>query len=115
REQPGWTGARASAGPQGGPQTSPRRREAGRREQASRDSEKRRAVGSSPDGPERGRAQGRRAARRPARDGGKPGVASRHAVTARGGEPSGVYPRGIEPHPAAIYGRPTNGYNLGFL
>ena len=37
REQPGWTGARASAGPQGGPQTSPSRREAGRREQAKRD------------------------------------------------------------------------------
>ena len=37
REQPGWTGARASAGPQGGPQTSPSRKEAGRREQARRD------------------------------------------------------------------------------
>ncbi len=29
-EQGGWTAARASAGPQGGPETSPRRREAAR-------------------------------------------------------------------------------------
>ena len=36
-EQPGWTAARTSAGPHSGPQTSPRRREAGRREQAERD------------------------------------------------------------------------------
>ena len=37
REQAGWTGARASGGPGSGPQTSPSRREAGRREQAERD------------------------------------------------------------------------------
>ena len=40
REQRGWTEARASEGPQGGPQTSPSRREAARREQARRDSQK---------------------------------------------------------------------------
>ena len=37
REQPGWIAARTSGGPHSGPQTSPRRREAGRREQAERD------------------------------------------------------------------------------
>ncbi len=37
REQAGWTGARASGGSGSGPQTSPSRREAGRREQAERD------------------------------------------------------------------------------
>ena len=37
REQPGWTAARTSAGPHSGPQTSPSRREAGRREQAQHD------------------------------------------------------------------------------
>ena len=43
-----------------------------------------RAVVSSADGPERGRAEGRKAARRPARAGGKPRVASRRGViTAR--------------------------------
>ena len=49
---------RDSGGAQGGPETSPRRREAGRREQAERDNEKRGAVASSPDGLER-RAQTR--------------------------------------------------------
>ena len=39
-EQCGWTEARASEGPQGGPQTSPSRREAARREHARRDSQK---------------------------------------------------------------------------
>ena len=37
REQREWTEARASAGPQGGPETSPSRREAARRKQARRD------------------------------------------------------------------------------
>ena len=44
-------------------------------------SEKRGAVVSSPDGPQQGRAQGRTAARRPVRAGGKPGVVSRRSVT----------------------------------
>ena len=43
--------------------------------------QKRCAVVSSPDGPERGRAQGRKAARRPVRVVGKPGVANRQSVT----------------------------------
>ncbi len=38
-EQRGWTGARASGGPQGGPETSPSRKEAARREQEQRDKE----------------------------------------------------------------------------
>ena len=37
REQRGWAGARASGGPRSGPQTSPSRREAARREQVRRD------------------------------------------------------------------------------
>ena len=37
REQRGWSEARASAGPQSGPETSPNRSEAARREQAKRD------------------------------------------------------------------------------
>ena len=48
---------------------------------------KRKGVRSSPDGPERGRAQGRTAARRPARVGGKPRVAHGRSVTGRSAEP----------------------------
>ena len=49
-------------GPRSGAEFCPSRREAARREQAQRDRKKRGAVVSRADGPERGRAEGRKAA-----------------------------------------------------